>query len=109
MSIRLPKLWIKHELYGGDRGAWLIVRDPYAGSRRVYTVYRISLRFGITMSELIAANGMTPATMNTISVGQELIIPRTAVTAPTAAPVVPTATPLPTLAPQPTQPVANVG
>lgn len=72
-------------------------------------IYRISLRFGITMSELIAANGMTPATMNTISVGQELIIPRTAVTAPTAAPVVPTATPLPTLAPQPTQPVANVG
>ncbi|WP_119067903.1 LysM peptidoglycan-binding domain-containing protein [Aggregatilinea lenta] len=64
-------------------------------------IYRISLRYGITMSELLAANGMSAANMNLISVGQELVIPRTATTVvATAAPVVPTATPLPTLAPQ---------
>jgi LysM repeat protein len=64
-------------------------------------IYRISLQYGITMSELLAANGMSAANMNLISVGQELVIPRTTTTVvPTAAPVVPTATPFPTLAPQ---------
>jgi len=62
-------------------------------------IYRISLRFGVTMADLIAANGMTPANMNLIRVGQELIIPGGIAAAPAAAPV-PTATPLPTLAPQ---------
>ncbi len=63
-------------------------------------IYRISLKFGITMSELLAANGMSAANMNLISVGQELVIPYTAAPVATAAPVLPTATPLPTLAPQ---------
>jgi hypothetical protein len=41
----LSKLWLKHELYSdaGARVAWLVVRDPRAGSKRVYTVHRISL------------------------------------------------------------------
>lgn len=41
---RLSTLWLKHEVYGdGSRAAWFIVRDPCAGKKRVYTVYRISL------------------------------------------------------------------
>lgn len=40
----LSPLWLSHYVYGGDdRAAWLVVRDPCAGSKRVYTVYRISL------------------------------------------------------------------
>lgn len=40
----LHKLWLKHEVYGGGvRVAWLVVLDPCAGRKRVYTVYRISL------------------------------------------------------------------
>lgn len=41
---KLSNLPLAHHVYGGDRrAAWLLVEDPYAGSRRVYTVYRISL------------------------------------------------------------------
>lgn len=41
---RLPKLGLRHYTYGGDdRAAWLVVADPCAGRRHVYTVYRISL------------------------------------------------------------------
>ena len=40
----LQELGLKHHVYGGDgRAAWLIVRDPCAGCKNVYTVYRISL------------------------------------------------------------------
>jgi hypothetical protein len=42
-SAKLLKLWLKHELYGDGAAAWLVVHDPCAGSKRVYTVYRISL------------------------------------------------------------------
>ena len=38
-------------------------------------IYRISLRFGVTMADLIAANGMTPANMNLIRVGQSRSFP----------------------------------
>jgi LysM repeat protein len=57
----------------------------------VYTVaagdnlYRISLRFNVSMSELMAVNGMTPATINLIYVGQQLYIPAGGV-APTPTP-----------------------
>jgi LysM repeat protein len=67
--------------------------DGQGGRQGVYTVqpgdniYRISLQFGITMSELMAANGILPAQMNFITVGQELIIPGAAAApAPTAVP-----------------------
>jgi hypothetical protein len=41
---RLSKLWLRHDVYGdGLRTAWLVVRDPCAGKKSVYTVYRISL------------------------------------------------------------------
>jgi len=44
MSRRLVKLGLRHDVYGDDlRAAWLVVRDPCAGKRSVYTVYRISL------------------------------------------------------------------
>ena len=39
----LHKLCLKHEIYGDECGAWLVVRDPHAGRKNVYTVYRISL------------------------------------------------------------------
>lgn len=43
-SPALGKLWLNHYVYGdGRRAAWLIVRDPTAGLKNVYTVYRISL------------------------------------------------------------------
>jgi len=38
-------------------------------------LYRISLRFGVTMTALMNANGLNPATMNNIYVGQTLVIP----------------------------------
>jgi len=41
----LQRLRLQHHVYGdGDHAAWLIVRDPWAGRRSVYTVYRIDLR-----------------------------------------------------------------
>ncbi len=40
----LQRLWLQHHVYGdGHHAAWFIVRDPWAGRRSVYTVYRISL------------------------------------------------------------------
>lgn len=40
----LPTLGLRHYTYGGDgRAAWLVMRDPCAGSEFVYTVYRIEL------------------------------------------------------------------
>jgi hypothetical protein len=42
-STSISKLWLKHELYGDGRTAWLVVRDLHAGSKHVYTVYRIEL------------------------------------------------------------------
>ncbi|MBI5960355.1 MAG: LysM peptidoglycan-binding domain-containing protein [Chloroflexi bacterium] len=38
-------------------------------------IYRLSVRFGVTMQELMAANGMSAATSQMIYVGQELIVP----------------------------------
>lgn len=62
-------------------------------------LFRIALRFGIPMSELAAANGITNPAL--IYVGQRLIIPGTAVTpVPTTAPETPVATT--TTTPQPT-------
>ncbi|MBN1202809.1 MAG: LysM peptidoglycan-binding domain-containing protein [Anaerolineae bacterium] len=58
-------------------------------------LYRISLRFGVSMAELMRVNGMTPATINMIYAGQELYIP-----ASTMQPVQPT----PTWTPQQIQP-----
>ncbi|NLX09327.1 MAG: LysM peptidoglycan-binding domain-containing protein [Chloroflexi bacterium] len=61
-------------------------------------LYRISLRYGVSMAALMQANGMTPSTINMIYAGQQLVIPgggavQTGVTAaPTAAPI-PTVTP----------------
>lgn len=47
MTKRLPtlrELVLSHHVYGdGLNGAWLVVRDPMAGRKNVYTVYRISL------------------------------------------------------------------
>ena len=40
---KLLKLDLKHYTYGDGRVAWFLVGDPVAGSRRVYTVYRITL------------------------------------------------------------------
>lgn len=46
-SPALGKLWLSHYVYGdGHRAAWFIVRDPMAGRKGVYTVYRISLTSG---------------------------------------------------------------
>ena len=39
----LQPLRLSHYVYGDERGAWLVVRDPCAGRKNVYTVYRISL------------------------------------------------------------------
>lgn len=56
------------------------------GQRIVYIVepgdniYRLSIRFNVTMSDIMAANGLTVATMNTIYAGQELIIPASTTT-----------------------------
>jgi LysM repeat protein len=58
--------------------------DGTGGRAGVYIVqpgdniYRIALQFNVTMAELMGANGITAATMNSISVGQELIIPASA-------------------------------
>lgn len=41
---KLDKLWLSHYVYGGrQRAAWFVVRDPMAGLKYVYTVYRILL------------------------------------------------------------------
>lgn len=42
---KLLELPLAHRVYGGGdrRAAWIVVEDPYAGKRRVYTVYRLSL------------------------------------------------------------------
>jgi LysM repeat protein len=50
-------------------------------------IYQISLRFGVTMSELMAVNGMDSTSSQMIYVGQELVIPPSA--------IVPTLTPIP--------------
>ena len=72
------------------------------GGQQVYTVvagdniYRISLRFKVDMGELVRINGLNEVTMNTIYVGQTLIIPATAVIVATPVPgqpIVPTLTP----------------
>lgn len=42
-STKLPTLCLRHDLYGDGRAAWLVVVDPCAGRKHVYTVYRISL------------------------------------------------------------------
>jgi LysM repeat protein len=70
---------------------------------QIYTVqagdniYQISLKFNVDMGELVAINGLNEVTMNTISIGQQLIIPVPVITPtpiPGAAPVVgPTLTP----------------
>lgn len=71
-----------------------------AGGQTTYTVepgdnlYRISIRFGVTMTALMQANGMTPATINFIRAGQQLIIPAAVVTQPVATPY---PTPFPTV------------
>jgi LysM repeat protein len=50
----------------------------------VYTVqagdniYRISLKFGVDMGELVRLNGLNEITMNSIYVGQQLLIPASA-------------------------------
>ncbi|GAB4408885.1 MAG: hypothetical protein Kow00106_02210 [Anaerolineae bacterium] len=67
------------------------VPDGQGGRQGVYIVqpgdniYRISLQFGVSMAELMAINGISPAQMNFLTVGQELIIPASA-TLPTATP-----------------------
>lgn len=41
---RLSPLYLNHYIYGdGFNAAWLVVRDPCAGRKHVYTVHRISL------------------------------------------------------------------
>jgi len=40
---RLRSLRLAHHVYGDVDNAWLVVRDPYAGRKNVYTVYRIRL------------------------------------------------------------------
>jgi len=54
------------------------------------TLYRISIRFNVSLYDLMVANGLTPSTINTIYAGQTLYIP--ASTVPAAA----TITPMPT-------------
>ena len=43
-------------------------------------LYRISLQFGVSMTALMQANGMTPATINVLYAGQQLVIPGGTVT-----------------------------
>lgn len=43
-SSKLGRLYLPHYVYGdGQRVAWFVVRDPSAGNKHVYTVYRISV------------------------------------------------------------------
>ena len=52
-SPKLGKLWLSHYVYGdGQRAAWFVVRDPMAGKKHVYTVYRITL-FGSNAATII--------------------------------------------------------
>jgi LysM repeat protein len=53
-------------------------------------LYRISIRFGVTMSSLMTANGLTPSTINFLRAGQQLIIPAAPVQAVPAATAIPT-------------------
>jgi len=69
------------------------VPDGAGGQAGVYTVqpgdniYRIALKFGVSMTELMGVNGIGPAQMNSIYVGQTLVIPASAVQpTPTAIP-----------------------
>jgi len=86
------------------------IPDGQGGRQGVYIVqpgdniYRISLQFGVTMAELMAVNGISPAQMNFLAVGRELVIPASAtLPTPTVAPgtgggpvyIVITATPTP--------------
>ena len=64
---------------GGRAGVYIV----QAGDN----IYRISLQFNVSMAELMAANGITTTTMNTISVGQELIIPASATALLTPTPI----------------------
>jgi LysM repeat protein len=58
-------------------------------------LYRISLRYGVSMAALMQANGLTPSTINTIYAGQQLYIPAATVQQPVVTPL-PTATMGPT-------------
>lgn len=60
----------------GQGGAAPVVTNP--GTYIVEpgdNLYRISIRFGVSMSALMSANGMTPATINFLRAGQQLVIP----------------------------------
>lgn len=61
-------------------------------------LYRISLRYGVSMAALMQANGLTPATINQIYAGQQLYIPAGTTTT-VQQPVVVTPLPTATLSP----------
>ena len=57
-------------------------------------IYQISLKFGVDMGELVRINGLNEITMNSIYVGQQLIIPASATVVATPVPgAQPTLTP----------------
>jgi LysM repeat protein len=68
------------------------------------TLYRISLQYGVSMSALMQANGLTPATINMIYAGDQLVIPVGATTT-----VQPTAFPTAAIQQQQQQPVSPIG
>ena len=71
MRTTLSKLWLKHELYSdGARVAWLVVRDPRAGSKRVYTVHRIALT-GDKASQVIGRELRLPHAREVVKRDQE--------------------------------------
>lgn len=60
----------------GQGGAAPVVTNP--GTYIVEpgdNLYRISIKFGVSMSALMTANGMTPATINFLRAGQQIVIP----------------------------------
>ncbi len=60
----------------GQGGAAPVVTNP--GTYLVEpgdNLYRISIKFGVSMSALMTANGMTPATINFLRAGQQIVIP----------------------------------
>lgn len=43
-STKLGRLYLPHYVYGdGQRVVWIVVRDPMAGNKHVYTVFRLSM------------------------------------------------------------------
>lgn len=71
------------------------------------TLSGIAERFGITVNNLLTANGLTTQDATRLQIGQELIIPAPGQTFPTLTPVPATRTPVPATAtptPAPTQP-----